>query len=134
MNREAFQQLTRVLSEVRDVKPQTFRMDTWYDTNELCGSTGCAIGHAMCDPWFIKQGFMANHEEEKLPDLVIGELKYFDDDIFPSFAGHARFGAIAEFFGITYRQAYDLFGASTLRGADGITKVLIQVGQFVEWN
>lgn len=60
INREAFEQLDRVLAEV-DSQKLPFSMEVWQtsgrETEHKCGTAACAAGWAARDPWFRERGF-----------------------------------------------------------------------------
>ncbi len=46
--------LVRLAHLLDTIDPQKFCLRDW-----SCGTTACAVGHAMCDPWFKGEGLHA---------------------------------------------------------------------------
>ncbi len=81
----AIERLHNLIRVVENIPPNKFNIKSY---------CGCAIGHALQDPWFISQG---------LKHLLYGPI--------PIYQGKEGREAICQFFSITYEQA-DIFYAS----------------------
>lgn len=119
MNIEAFEQLIRVLEEVKAKYPESFSLSNWVETElsydsqlsdvadenpdtpltELvvsCGTTACACGWAGMDKWFLDKGFRFNLSDgDMLFDTEQGE--------------EYGWGAVSKFFDISHDMADYLF-------------------------
>lgn len=89
---EAFRRLQEIL---RGVPRNKFSMTFWD-----CGSTQCAIGHAMHDPWFVQRGFYP-HFSPTCPMLL------------PAFDSEKEWWAVGAFFQVSYRHAIWLFAEAS---------------------
>lgn len=88
----------------------------WADVepHNFCGTAACALGTAALDPQFQDEGLRL---VAKLN--AQGEL----DGIQPSYRGRVAFAAAQEFFGLSYNQAQDLFGLSSLKASQVAAKI-----------
>lgn len=93
MNIKRLQTLANFL---KIVTANQFDLSTWYDDDNTCGTTACAIGWATVIPEFSALGFK----------LV--EPRY-SDQYLPYFNGYTSWDAVEEFFDLTTKQALFLF-------------------------
>ncbi len=109
MNIERLQHLITIL---QNVKPEAFDLSAWH-----CGTVACAVGHACLDPVFNRQGL-------KLWDAGSG--------LIPCYADNIRWGAVHEFFDLTYNQAQHLFSDSAYRGAATARYVIARIESLIK--
>lgn len=67
-----------------------------------CGTTACAIGHAMLDPWFRRRGLVPKFDPSK--EMIIPTLRGTDPTRYESL-----FEPVAQFFEISQENAKRLF-------------------------
>jgi len=104
--------LTKLAELLESLKPgKHFDMETWGEHNADepphldkngkpgCGSVACALGWAACLPSFRKAGLKVEYA-----DGVYGNPVWV-----PTYKGFTGEIAGAEFFGIDWNEAYDLF-------------------------
>lgn len=133
MNVERLQRLKRLLLAE---KAWNFDMHSWFDASpgthfnltprdgtsewadiephNFCGTAACALGTAALDPQFQAEGLR-----------LIAKLDQFGDfdGVQPSYRDKVLFEAAQAFFGITYNQAYNLFGLSSLEAPQVAEKI-----------
>ena len=85
-NIERLKHLSDIL---KNVKPENFRLNIWH-----CGTAACAVGHACMDPVFNAQG--------------LSLYRFINVPIYEDATG---WGAVKEFFGLSWRKAHYLFDA-----------------------
>lgn len=107
--------LTRMRDEIKQsstVSNRKFLMSTWGrhkgdhkpPAANYCGTAACALGHAAIVPEFRRAGLTLRwHKYNKNWEA---EVLYKTNDGYGYYTGHC---AGAEFFGITYAEASDLF-------------------------
>lgn len=96
------EKLNLLAEHLKKVKPETFKMNTWYESenpNEeewTCGTAACAFGHACFIPEFKEEGLhITVYENSNLGTPVFKDWR----DI----------RAAENFFRITTEEAYHLF-------------------------
>ena len=91
----------------KKIPKKEFCMSTWDSSKDpyaedlvgpTCGTVKCAIGHMTTDPWFRRRGL-------KLVETW--------NDCQPQYKEFESFDAVAAFFGITYNDAFKIFGPHT---------------------
>lgn len=118
--------LIEVLEQVeREKRP--FYLGLWVDS-WICGTVACACGYAALDPGLAAQGLqlLANLknddgyiiEHHNMSAVPIPE-GYHVDDGWIEFEDHMGMDAAAEFFGIDYDTAVNIFD---INGYDGPTE------------
>lgn len=116
--------------------PTKFDMGRWCakDSNDdgndtdknICGTAGCAVGHAMFDPWFNREGL--GRESENDSPLFLEFDTYGEDFDAKAYIG---FNAVQKFFGLNHVDAAEaLFGAH-LSGLNEL-EVAARVDYFIE--
>ena len=86
--RERLRELCRVIDGVSD---RNFDLKDW-SRNGFCTTVSCAVGWAMKDAWFQRQG-----------------LRRIDGS--PAYGGYTGWAAVRQFFGLSQQEALDLFHA-----------------------
>jgi hypothetical protein len=86
LRRERLRELARVVAAVAD---ERFDLRDW-SRGARCNSVACAIGWAMRDDWFQRQGFVWRSRG-------------------PYYQGHEHWKAVRVFFGLSREEAFDLF-------------------------
>ena len=83
--------------------PTDFDLAVWYEKSP-CGTSACAIGHAMLHPWFYEQGLKFDYGNDN--DTAYHNL----EPIFENGLGiHSSWNAVAAFFDISHSDAEMLF-------------------------
>lgn len=101
-------------------KPTTFDLNNWLIAvdsagEQPCGYAACAIGHATCDARFNTLGLHATPEET------------------PQYLGFFGWAAATSFFGLTYKQAIELFAEEAYTpSATGPLDVAARITSYLE--
>lgn len=122
--------LFRLLSaRLRDINPDRFDLDAWYDKkygNIGCGTTACAMGYACLMPEFNEVGLRPSRRDaltagHGFPELRRGGLVFSD------------WAAVREVFGINYHNADLLFSSAYDESVTRASPVMVadRIDQFV---
>lgn len=95
---ERLEQVIRVLENVKDAE---FNLDCWR-IDKSCGTTACAVGWAMCNPWFNARGLVP--ERGTTLDGVVATGAYQ-----PTYQNLYRSDAVRAFFGLDRSEYRELF-------------------------
>lgn len=110
---------------MRSVKPENVEMSL-IAKKPVCGSSGCALGHAAMNKDFRAEGlslFLSKSEFSESVGLKF-KNKYFDPDFFAE--------AGAEIFGITVRESQKLFEPSYGTGTEQKEEFLERFRSFMK--
>jgi hypothetical protein len=108
-HKETARRLRKLAKCLDHVKPEQFRMSTWWAGKPLpgCGTAACALGHACTIPEFYVLGLRLK---------LKCTCQYCTNAFIPVFKGMKSFEAAERFFGITQQEARDLFTSNSMRG------------------
>lgn len=93
------------------IQVDRFDMYSWAKQGSACGTSACAVGHAMLLPWFNAEGLEAKRIDKR----------GYRNQLSPVYQGQSGFEAVERFFGIdeatsrhlfdpTYYPVFGLFG------------------------
>lgn len=124
--KERFENLLRVLRVVQEHEQELssqltpiFDLTWWYDNDDKCGTTACAIGWCCQDPWFQRQGF-ALGSDQGMPKLF-----------FPKYHGLEEWEAVQKFFDLDGDEADFLFRAEAYGDERVLAAVINRVEAFM---
>lgn len=133
MNRERLQRLKRILNVEHTFG---FSMAAWFcgeqgenfevvprdgttkwadiEPRNFCGTSACALGTAALDPQFRREGLRLSAHLDSSGRVGAVAVTY---------RGRADFDAAEAFFGLSSRDAHELFGPSGLRAPQVVAKI-----------